>query len=154
MKLVDVTFTGADLRKAKMKGVVVSRGSGVRANLRSADLSYATLKNTDYSQADFTRANLRHARFLNVNLAGATLYKAKLGGTKFRKTSLKLTIRGPGRRATPTVATPQQAPISPQQTKPANPKPQDSPSTTPPQPMPTESASSQSNQIPPENPGN
>ncbi|HAM21182.1 MAG TPA: hypothetical protein DCQ04_02710, partial [Actinobacteria bacterium] len=153
MKLADVNFTGADLRKAKMKGVIVSGGSGVRANLRSVDLSYATLKNTDYSQADFTRANLRHARFLNVKLAGATLYKAKLGGTKFRKTSLKLTIRGPGGRAASTVTPAPQAPVSPQPTKPVIPKSQDSPSTTPPQSAPTESASPQPTENGSDSPG-
>jgi len=70
--------TKADLSHAEIEGALW------RADLREADLSYASLRGVDMDHVQLQRANLRHA-----DLTGASLWQANLRDADLRSASLR-----------------------------------------------------------------
>src|SRR5271166_673631 len=70
--------TKADLSHAEIEGALW------RADLREADLSYASLRGVDLDHAQLQRANLRHA-----DLTGASLWQADLHDADLRSATLR-----------------------------------------------------------------
>jgi uncharacterized protein YjbI with pentapeptide repeats len=68
----------ADLSRVELEG------SLWRADLREADLSYASLRGVDLDHAQLQRANLRHA-----DMTGASLWQANLRDADLRSASLR-----------------------------------------------------------------
>ena len=65
-----------------------SRESGLRPNLRKADLSWADLSEADLSEADLSEADLSGANLRKADLSGADLREAKLSWADLRGADL------------------------------------------------------------------
>ncbi len=61
---------------------------GVRANLRGADLNYASLREADLRDADLSYANLREANLRGADLRDASLREANLSYASLREADL------------------------------------------------------------------
>lgn len=88
--LVQVDFSGADLRYASLDGSNLYCANLSEANLSNAHLDGAYLMGADLSHTDLTETDLSRANFRNANLSSADLTGADLEniswneGTKWR----------------------------------------------------------------------
>jgi uncharacterized protein YjbI with pentapeptide repeats len=103
----DYDFSGVNLERANLEGIVWQLISLRGANLKEADCYWAILRGSDLSRSDcesaeftgadlkevnFTGANLKNARFtknnlgISTNVSGANFTGAVLDGAKFEET--------------------------------------------------------------------
>ncbi|HEY0048181.1 MAG TPA: pentapeptide repeat-containing protein [Pyrinomonadaceae bacterium] len=82
----DYDFSGVNLEKANLEGIVWQQISLRRANLKEADCYRAILCGSDLSESDcesaeFTGANLKQVNFTKASLKNAVFTKDNLGGS-------------------------------------------------------------------------
>ena len=82
-------LTGADLRRADLRGADLTGADLRYAYLRGADLTGADLRRADLTGADLTGADLTGADLSNSDLIGADLRGAVLTGTNLTGADLK-----------------------------------------------------------------
>src|SRR5260370_8880961 len=75
---IQADFTGADLELKFLRGVNLSRGDLIRAQIQQADFKDANLVKANLSGVDFKGADLRGADLTGANLTGANLTGANL----------------------------------------------------------------------------
>ncbi|NET86392.1 MAG: CHAT domain-containing protein, partial [Moorea sp. SIO1F2] len=81
--LIKINLTGANLRRANLSNVNLSK-----ANLTGANLSHADLSNVILSGANLTGANLSHANLSEADLVEANLTAVQALNTNFKKAFL------------------------------------------------------------------
>jgi len=84
----EITFFGADLRKADLRGVDLGGIDLRNSNLREADLRGVDLVNSVLSDADLWGANLQKAKLGGSTLHRADLQWAELGEADLEKANL------------------------------------------------------------------
>jgi len=84
-------LSGADVRRANLRGVDLSRAYLRRVDLRRANLSRANLMEADLSGANLSRANLMEADLSRANLSRANLSRANLMNAHLVETNFENT---------------------------------------------------------------
>ncbi len=83
-----VSFAGADLRRADLRQADLDGVNLSNANLRQADLRGANLKNADLRKANLSWANLNGAKLSDANIKRANLSWAELNEVDLEKANL------------------------------------------------------------------